>query len=56
MNPGKIEEIQRIKAEKAEAKRAKLMDQNFIEQKEKQFFDNEERTNHKDIIPAKDRI
>ena len=56
MNPGKIEQIQKAKEDLAESKRSKLLDENYILQKEKQFFDKQERTVHKDIIPAKDRI
>ncbi len=40
MNPGRIEEIQRIKEERAETKRQKLLDENYILQKEKGFFEN----------------
>ena len=56
MNPGLIEQIQKAKEDKAEAKRSKLLDENFVLQKERKFFENQERTIHKDLIPAKDRI
>ncbi len=56
LNPGMIEEIQKRKELKQEEKRGKLLDENLIAEKEKKMFDENERTNHKDIIPAKDRI
>eukprot|EP00347_Sterkiella_histriomuscorum_P008883 403343381 len=56
LNPGLIEQIQRIKEEKQEEKRNKLLDEELNEQKHKKLFDENERTVHKDILPARDRI
>lgn len=56
MNPHKIEEAMKRQEQQKQQKRLNLMNESFIEQKEKKIFDNEERTIHKDIPPAKDRI
>ncbi|CDW84410.1 UNKNOWN [Stylonychia lemnae] len=56
LNPGRIEEIQRRNEEKQTQKREKLLNENYIEQKQKKFFEDGERTVHQDILPAKDRI
>jgi hypothetical protein len=40
LNPGAIEQIQKAKEDRAEKKRNKLLDENYILNKEKKFFDN----------------
>lgn len=55
-NPALIEEIQKRKAEKQQEKRQRLLDPDLVQQKEKRMFDDQERTVHKDIVPAKDRV
>ena len=40
MNPGLIEQIQKAKDDRAESKRSKLIDENFVLQKERKFFEN----------------
>jgi hypothetical protein len=40
MNPGLIEQIQKAKEDRAESKRSKLIDENFVLQKERKFFEN----------------
>ena len=55
-NPGLIEEIQRRKEERQAEKRRRLLDPTLAQQKEKRMFDEQERTEHKDIAPAKDRV
>jgi len=56
LNPAKIEEIEQRKREKKEVARLELMDELNIEASERAKFDKRERTVHKDIAPAKDRI
>ena len=56
MNPGKIEEIQRRKETREIEKRNLLLNEERFEDKERKMYDDGERTIHRDIPPAKDRI
>lgn len=56
LNPGKIEEIARRKEERCATKRNQLLNESFNNVKLKKMFDNEERTEHRDIGPAKYRL
>jgi hypothetical protein len=56
LNPGKLEEILKRKEERSSVKRKLLMDQSLTDLKQKRMFDDEERTNHKDIAPARFRL
>jgi hypothetical protein len=56
LNPSKIEEISKRIQEKHDAKRLKLLDEHNVEAKERQRFDLNKRSVHRDIPPAKDRI
>lgn len=56
MNPDKYAEIEKQKEEEIKRKKARLRDEVYNAQVEKGWFEAGERTIHKDIIPAKDRI
>ena len=56
MNPGKIEENMRRKEEVKEARKQRLLDEELKQQKDKQLFEDGDRSIHKEIPPAKDRI
>lgn len=56
LNPGKIEEIQKRKNEQQEDKRARLLNENVTMMKDRKMYEEGERSIHKDILPAKDRI
>ena len=56
LNPSKIDEMERIKREKQEIKRQELLDLSNVEAIERMRFDKKERTIHKEIPPAKDRM
>lgn len=56
LNPAKIEEIEQRKREKKEVARLELMDEANIEASERGKFEKRERTVHKEIPPAKDRV
>ena len=56
MNPGKIEEMERRKEEKKEMHRQRLLNEEIQLEKEKEMFDEGQRSIHREIPPAKDRI
>ena len=56
LNPGLIDEIQKRREEKNYVKRQRLMDQSLTDLKHKRMFEEEERTEHKDLPPAKFRL
>ena len=56
LNPGKIEEIENRKREQKELKRLDLLDEEKTAAKSRQRFDRCERSIHRDIAPAKDRV
>lgn len=56
LNPGKLEEIMKRREERDSVKRKLLMDKSLSDMKQKKMFDEEERTNHKDITPARFRL
>ena len=56
LNPAKIEEIEQRKREKQDAKRAELENEDNIINKARERFDKKERSIHRDIPPAKDRV
>ena len=55
-SPGKIQEIENRKREKQDLKRTELLDEEKMLAKSRQRFDRCERSIHKDIAPAKDRV
>ena len=56
LNPSRLEDIQREKLEKDAEKRRRLLDEQVVVQKTQRMFENEERSNLKDVPPAKYRI
>jgi hypothetical protein len=56
MNPHKYEKIEQDRQNELHRKKARLQDNAYNNQIQKGWFDAGERTTHKDIIPAKDRI
>lgn len=56
LNPGKIELIEQKKREKKEVARQELLKEENVLESEKRRFDKRERTVHKDLAPAKDRV
>jgi hypothetical protein len=56
LNPGKIEELENRKREQQELKRMHLLDEEITAAKSRQRFDRCERSIHRDIAPAKDRV
>lgn len=55
-SPLKIEKAIQRKEQSTQQKRLNLLNQSLIVMKDRKMFDNEERTLHKDIPPAKTRI
>jgi hypothetical protein len=51
-----LEEIEKTRQEKADEKRKHLLNETINIDKTRRMFESEERTNHKDIPPAKYRI
>lgn len=56
MNPGKLQELAQIKEQRCKVKRDQLMNESVNNIKLKKMFDNEERSEHRDILPAKYRL
>ena len=58
LNPSKIEEIEQRRMEIKELKRNELLDEEKVAAKSRSRFEghNCERTMHRDIAPAKDRV
>ncbi len=56
LNPGKIQEIEDRKRLIKESKREELLDEEKHAAKSRQRFDRCERSIHRDIPPAKDRV
>jgi len=56
LNPGKIEQLENRKREQQELKRMHLLDEEITAAKSRQRFDRCERSIHRDIAPAKDRV
>lgn len=56
MNPNKYAEIEMKKQKEVNRKKSKLMDENYNAQVQKGWYEQGERTIHKDIIPARERI
>ncbi len=56
LNPGKIEQIELAKRAKKEVARQELLKEENVLEAEKMRFDRKQRTVHKDIAPAKDRV
>jgi hypothetical protein len=55
-NPAKYEEIEKKKLEEIDQKKLKLLDDGYNAKVQKGWFENGERTIHKDLIPARERI
>ncbi|TNV83407.1 hypothetical protein FGO68_gene17165 [Halteria grandinella] len=56
LNPAKIEQIEQMKREKQELVRQELLDEEKNMEIEKTRFDRGQRSVHRDIAPAKDRV
>jgi len=56
LNPSKIAEIENRKKDQQELKRLDLLDEEKTAAKSRQRFDRCERSIHRDIAPAKDRV
>eukprot|EP00347_Sterkiella_histriomuscorum_P017546 403348926 len=55
-DPARVQELTQLKEAKCNAKKQQLMNESLNIVKLKKMFDNEERTDHKDILPAKYRL
>jgi hypothetical protein len=56
LNPSKIAEIEQRKREQQQVRREELLNEDNEIAKARKRFDIKERTVHKDIAPAKDRV
>lgn len=56
LNPSKIAEIEQRKRDQQELKREELLDEEKVAAKSRSRFDKCERSIHRDIAPAKDRV
>ena len=56
LNPTKVEEMLQLREGRQDEKRQKLMNEDLIIAKEKHMYDEGQRSMHKDLPPAKDRI
>lgn len=56
LNPSKIEQIEQRRREKQEVLRQDILDEDRNMEIEKQRFDRGQRSVHRDIGPAKDRV
>lgn len=56
MNPSKYAELEKQKEEEIRRKKARLMDDGYNNELQKGWFEHGERTIHKDIPPARERI
>lgn len=56
MNPEKYEEKEKLRQEEMKRKKSLLRDEEYNEMIQRGWFESGERTIHKDIIPAKERI
>jgi hypothetical protein len=56
MNPDKYEKIEQKKLEDVQMKKARLQDDAYVQKMQMGWFEAKERTIHKDIIPARERI
>jgi hypothetical protein len=56
MNPAKYEEIEKKRLQEIDQKKLKLLDDGYNAKVQKGWFEHGERTIHKDLIPARERI
>jgi hypothetical protein len=56
LNPAKVKEMEELKAIEVEKRRLEIMDDEIHDRYIREMFEEGERTEHKGILPARDRI